>query len=92
MPAGKSFAYRRAPRAGGDPASPGSLALEIGVEELPPHEVARTADDVAERLRHGLEETGLFTDEDPARRADRLGFLAAIGDRVAPVLDWREIA
>ena len=31
-------------------------------------------------------------DEDPARRANRLGFLAAIRDRVAPVLDWREIA
>src|SRR5690606_12584860 len=30
--------------------------------------------------------------EDPAVRANRLGFLAAIRDRVAPVLDWREIS
>ena len=41
--------------------APGTFALEIGVEELPPHEVSRTADDVAERLRRGLEEAGLFT-------------------------------
>ncbi|TDC40467.1 glycine--tRNA ligase, partial [Actinomadura sp. KC345] len=44
------------------PDAPGSLALEIGVEELPPQEVARTADDAAERLLRGLEETGLVTD------------------------------
>ncbi|WP_433479618.1 glycine--tRNA ligase [Spirillospora sp. CA-142024] len=40
----------------------GSFALEIGVEELPPHEVARTASQVAERLLAGLEEAGLITD------------------------------
>ncbi|MGP4025137.1 glycine--tRNA ligase [Actinomadura sp. 3N407] len=45
-----------------DLASPAAFTLEIGVEELPPHEVARTADDVAERLLAGLEEAGLFTD------------------------------
>ncbi|GAA1813646.1 glycine--tRNA ligase [Actinomadura chokoriensis] len=45
-----------------DAASAGTFALEIGVEELPPHEVARTAEHVAERLRDGLEEAGLFTD------------------------------
>jgi glycyl-tRNA synthetase len=43
-------------------ASAGTFALEIGVEELPPHEVARTAGHVAERLRDGLEEAGLCTD------------------------------
>ncbi|MER7546028.1 glycine--tRNA ligase [Spirillospora sp. NPDC127506] len=43
-------------------ASAGTFALEIGVEELPPHEVARTAAHVAGRLRGGLEEAGLFTD------------------------------
>ncbi|MFI0484552.1 glycine--tRNA ligase [Actinomadura sp. 9N215] len=43
-------------------AAAGTFALEIGVEELPPHEVARTADDVAERLLAGLERTGLVTD------------------------------
>ncbi|MFI0349673.1 glycine--tRNA ligase [Actinomadura sp. 9N407] len=42
--------------------APATLVLEIGVEELPPHAVSRTADDVAERLTKGLEETGLFTD------------------------------
>ncbi|TDC90653.1 glycine--tRNA ligase [Actinomadura sp. 7K507] len=52
-----------APDALPDLTSPGSLALEIGVEELPPHEVARTADGVAERLLRGLEEAGLTTDE-----------------------------
>src|SRR5690606_40919594 len=31
------------------------------VGELPPHGVSRTADDVAERPRRGLEEAGLFT-------------------------------
>src|SRR5690606_12168903 len=41
--------------------APGTFALEIGVAELPPPEVSRTADDVAERLRRGLEEAGLFT-------------------------------
>ncbi|MFB4315787.1 glycine--tRNA ligase [Actinomadura sp. 21ATH] len=39
--------------------APASFALEIGVEELPPHEVARTAESVAERLVKGLEEAGL---------------------------------
>ncbi|MFI0371573.1 glycine--tRNA ligase [Actinomadura sp. 1N219] len=51
-----------APAALPDIAAPGTFALEIGVEELPPHEVARTADDVAERLLAGLERTGLATD------------------------------
>ncbi|MFB4307756.1 glycine--tRNA ligase [Actinomadura sp. GTD37] len=45
-----------------DAAPAGTFALEIGVEELPPHEVARTAGHVAERLRDGLEEAGLATD------------------------------
>ncbi|NKZ08218.1 glycine--tRNA ligase [Actinomadura latina] len=45
-----------------DAAPAGTFALEIGVEELPPHEVARTAGHVAERLRDGLEEAGLVTD------------------------------
>ncbi|WP_231404675.1 glycine--tRNA ligase [Actinomadura viridis] len=40
----------------------GTLAVEIGVEELPPHEVARTADHVAGELTRALEEAGLFTD------------------------------
>ncbi|XNL77617.1 glycine--tRNA ligase [Actinomadura madurae] len=40
----------------------GTFALEIGVEELPPHEVGRTAAHVAERLEAGLEEAGLSTD------------------------------
>ncbi|TDD89580.1 glycine--tRNA ligase [Actinomadura rubrisoli] len=39
-----------------------AFALEIGVEELPPDEVARTAADVAERLMAALEAAGLFTD------------------------------
>jgi glycyl-tRNA synthetase len=44
------------------PTSAGTFALEIGVEELPPHEVGRTAAHVAERLRAGLEEAGLSTE------------------------------
>ncbi|TDD77791.1 glycine--tRNA ligase, partial [Actinomadura darangshiensis] len=40
----------------------GAFALEIGVEELPPGEVARTAEHVAGRLRDELEEAGLYTD------------------------------
>jgi glycyl-tRNA synthetase len=38
---------------------PGTLAFEIGVEELPPHEVGRAAEYVAAELAKGLEETGL---------------------------------
>ncbi|WP_344282259.1 glycine--tRNA ligase [Actinomadura napierensis] len=34
----------------------------------------------------------MVMDEDPALRANRLGFLAAVRDLAAPVLDWREIA
>jgi glycyl-tRNA synthetase len=41
---------------------PGTLALEIGVEELPPHEVARTVEHVAAELTKGLDEAGLLTD------------------------------
>ncbi|MFI0445160.1 glycine--tRNA ligase [Actinomadura sp. 6N118] len=41
----------------------GTFALEIGVEELPPHEVAPTAGHVARVLIEGLEETGLYVDE-----------------------------
>ncbi|KAB2343144.1 glycine--tRNA ligase [Actinomadura rudentiformis] len=41
----------------------GTFALEIGVEELPPHEVAPTAEHVARALVEGLEETGLHADE-----------------------------
>ncbi len=44
-----------------DVVSAGTFALEIGVEELPPGEVARTAEHVAGRLRDGLAEAGLFT-------------------------------
>ncbi|MFI0407064.1 glycine--tRNA ligase subunit beta [Actinomadura sp. 3N508] len=51
-----------APAAPPELAAPGTLALEIGVEELPPHEVARTAGDVAARLLAALERTGLVTD------------------------------
>ncbi|MFI6521661.1 glycine--tRNA ligase [Spirillospora sp. NPDC050679] len=40
--------------------APGTFALEIGTEELPPHEVARTAEHVARRLREGLEAAGLY--------------------------------
>ncbi|MFC6882935.1 MULTISPECIES: glycine--tRNA ligase [Actinomadura] len=39
---------------------PGTFALEIGVEELPPNEVARTAREVADRLLRGLVEAGLL--------------------------------
>lgn len=34
----------------------------------------------------------MVMDEDPDLRANRLGFLAAVRDLVAPVADWREIA
>ncbi|MDL4771043.1 glycine--tRNA ligase [Actinomadura xylanilytica] len=50
-----------APAAPPEITAPGTFALEIGVEELPPHEVARTADEVAGRVRRALEETGLYT-------------------------------
>ncbi|WP_344588086.1 glycine--tRNA ligase [Actinomadura vinacea] len=42
--------------------APGIFALEIGVEELPPHEVGRTLDHVAAELTAGLEEAGLLGD------------------------------
>ncbi|MFC5750512.1 glycine--tRNA ligase [Actinomadura rugatobispora] len=42
--------------------APGVFALEIGVEELPPHEVGRTLDHVAAELTRGLEEAGLLSD------------------------------
>ncbi|MFC7566383.1 glycine--tRNA ligase [Actinomadura namibiensis] len=57
------------PAAGAAPAAlpeidaPGTFALEIGVEELPPHEVGRTAGHVTERLRDALEAAGLLPDE-----------------------------
>ncbi|MFP3969390.1 glycine--tRNA ligase [Actinomadura fulvescens] len=44
----------------------GTFALEIGVEELPPHEVAPTADQVTGALVGGLRETGLYGDESSA--------------------------
>ncbi|QKW40425.1 glycine--tRNA ligase [Actinomadura sp. NAK00032] len=43
-------------------ASAGTFALEIGVEELPPGEVGRTAEHVEGRLRDGLAEARLLTD------------------------------
>lgn len=45
-----------------DAASAGTFALEIGVEELPPGEVGRTAEHVEGRLRGGLAEARLLTD------------------------------
>ncbi len=52
-----------APRGSSPPetAGPATFALEIGVEELPAREVARTARDVADRLGRGLAEAGLLT-------------------------------
>ncbi len=42
--------------------APGTLALEIGVEELPPHEVGRAVEQVRAGLTQGLEEAGLLTE------------------------------
>ncbi|MFA1548020.1 glycine--tRNA ligase [Actinomadura chokoriensis] len=63
-PLGDAAARPAAAAAGAPPdaSSAGTFALEIGVEELPPGEVARTADHVAERLRDGLAAAGLLTD------------------------------
>ena len=40
--------------------APATFALEIGVEELPPHEVGRALDHVTTALTRGLEEAGLL--------------------------------
>ncbi|MEU5879595.1 glycine--tRNA ligase [Spirillospora sp. NPDC047279] len=49
-----------APAAFPEIAGEATFALEIGVEELPPHEVASTLGQAADALVRGLEEAGLY--------------------------------
>ncbi|MDN3358328.1 glycine--tRNA ligase [Actinomadura sp. DC4] len=58
---------------------------------LPLPEFATVAEALVEPIDDYFDKV-LVMAEDPAVRANRLGLLAAIGDLVADVLDWREIA